>query len=215
MTSAYWRRTAALICLIVAPLAQLAQYLVSPIRQGVSAADQVAAAAAHPSAMRLALALDVPILLILPAILFAATVARSRLGAAGAAVAFTTALGAGYLLAADVVVYAAAQQPDRSPAVVAAYSGSGVVAVLVILYLIGHVVGFALLGAALIRSRAVPVWAGAALCAWPVLEMLGEGLDLKPVAAAGFLALLAGFAACAFTLVKPVILADTGVRIAA
>jgi hypothetical protein len=215
MISAYWRRTAALICLIVAPLAQLAQYLVTPVRQGVSASAQVSAAADHLSAMRLALVLDVPILLILPAILFAGTVARSRLGTAGAAVSFATALGAGYLLASDVVVYAAAQQPDHSSAIVSAFAGNGVVVFLVTLYLVGHVVGFALLGAGLIRSRAVPVWAGAALCAWPVLEMVGEGLDIKPIAALGFLALLAGFAACAFSLVKPVILADARARIPA
>ena len=113
------------------------------------------------------------------------------------------------------MIYAAAQQPRPSSAVVSAFAGNGVVVFLVGLYLIGHVVGFALLGAALIRSRAVPVWAGAALCAWPILEMLGEGLDAKPVAVAGFLALLVGFAACAFTLVKPsvpVILSDPGAR---
>ncbi len=218
MFSAYWRRTAALICLIVAPLAQLAQYLVSPVRQGVSADAQVSSAAAHLGVMRLALVLDLPILLILPAILFAGMVARSRLGTAGAAVSFATALGAGYLLAQDVVIYAAARQPRPSSAVVSAFAGNGVVVFLVGLYLIGHVVGFALLGAALIRSRAVPVWAGAALCAWPILEMLGEGLDAKPVAVAGFLALLVGFAACAFTLVKPsvpVILSDPGARMIA
>jgi hypothetical protein len=215
MISAYWRRTAALICLIVAPLAQLAQYLISPIRQGVPASEQVSSAAAHLGAMRLALVLDLPILLILPAILFAGAVARSQLGTA---ICFVTSLGAGYLLAQDVVVYAAAQQPSPSSAVVSAFASSGVVTFLVILYLIGHVVGFALIGAALIRSRAVPVWAGIALCVWPVLEMLGEGLDVKPVAAAGFLALLAGFAACGFTLVKPsvpVILSDPGARISA
>jgi hypothetical protein len=210
MISLYWRRTAALTCLIAAPLAQLAQYLVSPVRQGVPAALQVSAAAAHPSAMRLALVLDLPILLILPAILFAGTVARSRLGTAGAAISFATALGAGYLLAQDVVIYAAARQPSASSAVVSDYAASGVVGFVVVLYLVGHVVGFALLGAALIRSRAVPVWAGAALCAWPVLEMLGEGLDVKAVAVAGFLALLVGFAACV-----PVILSDRGARIPA
>jgi len=218
--SSPWRRIAAVVCLILAPLAQLVQFFVSPVHQATSAAAQVSSAAARLDAMRLALVLDVPILLILPAILFAGVVARSRLGAAGAAVSFATALGAGYLLAQDVVVYAAAVQPDRAAAtgVVSAFESSGVVAALVVLYLVGHVVGFALLGAALIRSRAVPVLAGAALCAWPVLEMLGEGLGVTVVAAAGFTLLLAGFAACAFVLVKPsvpVILSGVGERISA
>src|SRR3954471_21098946 len=112
-----WRVAAGLVCLVVAPVGQLAQFLVSPMKEADTAAAQVAAAAAHLPAMRLAMVLDLPILLVLPAGLYAGLVAgagRSKLAAAGTALTFVTALGAGYLLAQDIVVYAAARQPDRA-----------------------------------------------------------------------------------------------------
>jgi hypothetical protein len=200
-----WRRGAGVACLLLAPLGQLIQFLVSPVKQADSAAEQVAAAAAHADAMRLAVVLDLPILLILPAVLYAGLVAgRSRLAAAGTALTFVTALGAGYLLAQDVVVQVAAGQADRAGAValVEGYESGGVVTGLVVLYLVGHVVGFILLGIALIRSRVVPVWAGVALCVWPLAEMGGEGSGVWIVAAVGFALLLAGFAACAVRLAR-------------
>jgi hypothetical protein len=102
------------------------------------------------------------------------------------------------------VVQVAAGQADRAGAValVEGYESGGVVTGLVVLYLVGHVVGFILLGIALIRSRAVPVWAGVALCIWPLAEMGGEGSGVWIVAAVGFALLLAGFAACAVRLAR-------------
>jgi hypothetical protein len=160
-----WRVAAGVACLLVGPVGQLVQFLVSPMKEADSAPAQVAAAAAHLPAMRLALVLDLPILLLLPAVLFAGFVAGaggSRLAAAGSAVTFATALGAGYLLAQDVVVYAAARQPDRGAAagLVAGFEGNAVVGGLVVAYLLGHLVGFVLLGVALARSRAVPGGSG-------------------------------------------------------
>src|SRR6266508_6529480 len=143
MSTSSWRRGAGVACLLLAPLGQLIQFLVSPIKQADSAAEQVSAAAAHADAMRLAVVLDLPILLILPAVLYAGLVAgRSRLAAAGTALTFVTALGAGYLLAQDIVVQVAAGQADRAGAValVKGYESSGVLTGLVVLYLVGHVV---------------------------------------------------------------------------
>jgi hypothetical protein len=202
-----WKVAAGIVCLLLAPVGQFVQFLVSPMRQADTPAAQVAAAAAHLRAMRLALILDLPILLILPAVLYVGFVAgagRSRLAATGTAVTFTTALSAGYLLAQDVVVYEAALQPDRpgSVALVAAYEGNGVVSALVMAYLFGHLVGFVLLGVAVVRSRAVPVWAGIALCLWPVAEMAGEASGSVVVAAGGFALLGIGFGACAGALLR-------------
>jgi hypothetical protein len=202
-----WRVAAGVVCLLLAPVGQLIQFLVSPMRQADAAASQVAAVAAHLPAMRLALVLDVPILLLLPAVLyvgFVASAGRSKLAAAGMALTFTTALGAGYLLAQDVVVYAAARQPDRATAagLVAAFEGNGVVGGLVVAYLVGHLVGFVLIGIALVRSRAVPVWTGVALCVWPVAEMVGEASGITAVAVGGFALLVIGFGACAVALVR-------------
>ncbi|WP_426512508.1 hypothetical protein ACPPVO_18905 [Dactylosporangium sp. McL0621] len=205
MRTSLWHRGAGVACLLLAPLGQLIQFLVSPVGPGDSAAEQVAAAAAHTGAMRLAVVLDLPILLVLPAVLYAGLVAgRSRLATAGTALTFGTALGAGYLLGQDIVVQVAAGQADRAGAValVEGYATSGVLTGLVALYLVGHVVGFILLGIALIRSRAVPAWAGVALSVWPLAEMGGQAAGVRVVAAAGFVLLLAGFAACAVRLVQ-------------
>ena len=61
-------------------------------------------------------------------------------------------LGAGYLLAQDVVVSAAAAQPDphAAAAVVSAYENNAVVTGITVVYLAGHVIGFIMLGIALV-----------------------------------------------------------------
>src|SRR5580692_10673870 len=210
-----WRMAGAVTCLIAGPLGQLVQYLVSPMKEADSPSVQVAAAAAHPQSMHAALILDVLLLLLLPAVLYAGRVAgaaRSRLAAAGTALAFVSMLGAGYLLAQDVVVSAAAAQPDphAAAALVSAYENNAVVTGITAVYLAGHVVGFVMLGIALVRSKAVPPWAGIALCLWPVAEMLGEGAGVKALAAAGFALLAVAFGACAWALLRRQ--ADSGAR---
>jgi hypothetical protein len=202
-----WQTAGAVVCLVVGPLGQLVQYLVSPVNEGASPSEQVTAAAAHGSAMGVAVVLDVLLLLIMPAVLYAGVVAggtRSRLAVAGTALSFASVLGAGYLLASDVVIRAAAAQPDHATAVgtVSAFEHSAVVTGLTVLYLAGHLIGFILLGIALIRSRAVPTWAGIALCVSPVAEMLGEAAGLTVLAATGFALLAVAFGACARVLVQ-------------
>jgi hypothetical protein len=201
-----WQTAGAVVCLVVGPVAQLAQYLVSPLNEASSPSEQVTAAAVHAPAMGAGVVLDVLLLLLLPAVLYAGMVAggtRSRLAVAGTALSFGSALGAGYLLAQDVVIRAAAAQPDHATAVsvVSAFEHSAVVVGLTVVYLAGHLIGFILLGIALARSRAVPVWAGIALCVWPVAEMLGEAAGLTVLAAAGFVLLAVAFGACARALV--------------
>jgi hypothetical protein len=202
-----WQIAGAVTCLVAGPLGQLAQFLVSPMKEADSPVTQVADALAHPQSMHSATVLDVLLLLLLPAVLYAGRVAgsaRSKLARAATAVTFVSVLGAGYLLAQDVVVSAAAAQPDprAAAAMVSAYENNAVVAGITVVYLAGHVIGFILLGIALIRSKAVPAWAGAALCLWPVGEMAGEAAGLTVVAAAGFALLVLGFGACAVALVR-------------
>lgn len=207
MVSSRWRVVAGVACLMLGSIGQLAQFLVSPLRQAGTVAAQVSAAAEHLGAMRLGLVLDLLILLVVPAVLyvgFVAGAARSRLAATGAALTFVTSLGAGYLLAQDVVVYVAALQPDRGAAsgLVTAFEGNGVISGVVVAYLVGHTIGFIMLGIAVARSRAVPVWAGVALCVWPVAEMVGMAAGITALAAAGFAMLVIGFGSCSIALVR-------------
>jgi hypothetical protein len=177
------------------------------MKEGDDASAQVTAALAHPTAMSLAQILDLPLLLILPAVLFAGGLAglgRTRLATVGTVVSFVSVLGAGYLLAQDVVVAAAARNADHSVAtsLVHAFENSAAVDTVVVIYLVGHLVGFVMLGVALIRSGKVPLWAGVAMCLWPIGEMAGEATGLGAVAAVGFALLVVAFGACSVALTR-------------
>jgi hypothetical protein len=177
------------VSLLGASVGQLVQFLVSPVSPGDPAATQVADAAAHPAAMSAAVVLDLPILLIIPAVIFiglAVGYRTSVLARVGTVLTIVTVLGAGYLLSADVVVRAAAQHPGGAAVAVAdAFTTSGVFDGIAVCYLAGHVVGFVLLGVAAWRNRTLPRWAAVSLIAWPLLEMGGSAAGLKPVAAVG------------------------------
>ena len=91
-----WQTAGGVVCLVAGPLGQLAQFLVSPVDEGASPSEQVSAAAAHAPAMGAATVLDVLLLLLLPAVLYAGMVAggtRSRLAMAGTALSFASMLG--------------------------------------------------------------------------------------------------------------------------
>jgi hypothetical protein len=163
-----WIAAAGAACLVAGPVGQFVQYLVSPIDEGVSAYAQVAQGAAHLARLRWAIPLDLFILLVAPAVLYAGSLAGARvskLAAAGAGLVFASWLGAGYLLGTDILLYLAATAPDQTAAAVLVdgYLSYPVVEVVVVAYLVGHGVGFPLLGVALWRARAVPVWAASAV----------------------------------------------------
>lgn len=196
------------VCLLGSSIGELAQLLVTPVpaAQGTAAA-QIAGVDGHGGAMRLGTWLDLAILLIVPAVLFAGHVAggrASRLATAGAGITFFGTLGAGYLLAFDPLVRAAAGVADRpaAAAVVAAYEQDPVVVAVTVAALGAEVVGFALLGAALIRGRAVPWWAGVALIVCMPLEVAGSAAGSTAVAAAGGGLKVLAFVTCAVALTR-------------
>ncbi|MGP3963452.1 hypothetical protein ACTWPT_46485 [Nonomuraea sp. 3N208] len=208
MVSSRARVAVGVAVLLVSSVAQLLQFAVTPMRlSDGDAGAQVEVVVGHEKAMRLAVWLDVPILLLIPAILYvgyAAGAGTSRLAASGVVAAFTSVLGAGYLFGTDVLVHLAAQASDRAGAVelLSAYESNGVVVVVLALSVLGGLVGFVLLGAALMRAGTVPVWAGAAVAASPVLEIIGYETGIVPVGVAGYALRAAGFAACAAALVR-------------
>jgi hypothetical protein len=194
-------------CLVVGSLAVLAQWLVTPVNETLATPVLLARVAAHHTAMVWALALDVPVLLVFPAVLYAGHLARagsSLLAGVATAVCFLPMLAGVLLLGVDALVYEAAAQPDRAAAarLVDAFIGDPFVGTLTFVYLATHVIGFILLAVALRRARAVPVWACICLAVWPLLEMGGYATGGKAVAALGYGALAAGYAACAVALVR-------------
>jgi hypothetical protein len=202
-----WIATAGATCLVAGSVGQFVQYLVSPIDEGLSAYAQVAQAAAHLDRMRWAIPLDLFILLIPPAALYAGSLAGARvskLAAVGAGLVFASWLGAGYLLGSDILLYLAATAPDQTTAaaLVDGYLSYPLVEGVVVAYLLGHVVGFLLLGVALRRARTVAVWAASAVAVWPFFEVLGEASGIRALAAAGFALLAVGFGACAVAVAR-------------
>lgn len=201
-----WFARAGAVCLVVGSLAQLAQYLVTPLKTGDDAAALVARASEHLSAMGWALALDAPLLLIIPGILFVGWLAGAgehRLAAAGTAVAFLGLLAAVFLLASDVLVYEAARlgSPGATK-LVDAYMGNGLVIAMVAVYLVGEAVGFVLLAVSLWRRRVVPVWCCAALGVFPFLEFAGHESGVTIVAISAYALLVASLAVCAAALLE-------------
>lgn len=195
------------VCLVVGSLAVFVQWLVTPVDATLKTPQLVAKVAEHHHAMGWALALDVPVLLVFPAVLYAGHLARagtSLFAGVATALCFLPMLGAVLLLGVDALLYEAATQPDRAAAadLVDAFINNPFVGGLTVVYLVTHVVGFIMLAIALWRARAVPVWACVCLAVWPVLEMGGYAAGGKLVAAVGYGALLAGYCACAAALVR-------------
>jgi hypothetical protein len=202
MSTSRWIAIAGAVCLVAGPVGQFLQYVVTPIDEGDPAYAQVAQASAHLTRMRWAIPLDLFILLVAPAVLYAGSLAgaqASKLAAAAAGLVFVTWLGAGYLLGGDILLYLAATAPNQTAgtAVVEGYLSYPLVEGLVMAYLVGHLVGFLLLGIALARTRAVPLWAAIAVAVWPIAELAGEASGLHLLAAAGFALLAVGFGVCA------------------
>jgi hypothetical protein len=183
-------------CLVIGPAALLGQALVTPVSAGGDPAAQVADAASDLSAMRWALLLDAPLLLVVPAVLFAGAVAgarRSRAAAAGAGVAFMGTLAAVFLLANDILLYEAAASNDPGAiGLVDDYQHNALFVTMLVLYIAGQAIGCLLLAIALWRRRAVPRWAAVAVGAFPII-----GLAFAPGGAA---LAVAGFGACALAL---------------
>ncbi|MEV0272261.1 hypothetical protein AB0H43_26080 [Hamadaea sp. NPDC050747] len=194
--------------LVATAFGQLAQFAVAPAHiSGGSAADQVSAIAGHGGRMQLGLWLDLLALAIIPAVLFLGELAgsrRFRLAAAGTVVAFVGVLGVGYLLANDVLLYAASQAKDQAGAVevVSAYESSGVVVVATVLGVLGNLIGLILLGIALIRARTVPVWVGVSVITAPVLSVVGEASAVLALAIGAYALQLVAFTACAVALLR-------------
>jgi hypothetical protein len=202
MRASRWIAFAGAVCLVAGPVGQFVQYVVTPIDEGDSAYVQVGQAAAHLTRMRWAIPLDLFILLVAPAVLYAGSLAGARvskLAAAAAGLVFVTWLGAGYLLGGDILLYLAAKAPNQTAAaaVVEGYLSYPLVEALVVAYLVGHVAGFLLLGIALARARAVPLWAAVAVAVWPFAELAGEASGVHVLVATGFALLAVGFGVCA------------------
>ena len=108
----------------------------------------------------------------------------------------TTIPGIAYVLAPDVL-YVESIHGDVTARAITAYNNSGVVTAATLVFLVGHVVGLALLGVALWRVGSVPRWAAVCLALSPLLEIGGAAADVRAIGVVAYLLLMAAFGACA------------------
>ncbi|MEP6843189.1 MAG: hypothetical protein ABJA11_06690 [Pseudolysinimonas sp.] len=192
------------ICLILGPLGDLIWSLVTPTGETAPAKDNVAALIAHPAAAHAAVWLDLAIILLIPAALFAGRVLQSSvrpLAGFGTGLLFLGSLLFTYSLGNDVVVLAAAQ--TNGAATAQAYADSGVVSLTTVLAIAFQFVGVVLLGISALRSRLIPVWAAVLLIAWNPVQAIGTASGISMVETLGNAMLLAAYAAIAVRLFRP------------
>ncbi|WP_067172542.1 hypothetical protein [Microtetraspora niveoalba] len=143
-------------------------------------AEALALAAAHPALNRLsAVAAMLGSLLMVPAVLGVRRLVADRSRKLGFAGAVLT--GAGYICYFGIafsgnVAVAMAEHPGPAAeyaAVLDSSQSDPSTLWVFLLFVLGNMVGTLLLALALLRSRAVPFWAGAAVVAWPVLHVIG------------------------------------------
>jgi hypothetical protein len=205
------RRTRRVLAAVLLPIPPLAVAVLRWILPSFSASDTsgwLAAAAQHPAAQEAVVWLGtVMALTMVPAVLAAVRLARRRrptLAMVAAAVNLVAYLGATPLFAGDLMALVAAR-PGYDRTEMAAYidavmahpvSGVGLGA-----FVLGHIVGMVLLGVAL--WRIIPRWASLALIVSQPLHFVAfVVLGVQPLDGFAWSLTAAGFAACAYTILR-------------
>jgi hypothetical protein len=143
-------------------------------------AQQLGDYAAHSDRALAANVLTLAVILMVPAMVFTARLARRRAPATafigGGLAALGWLAGLMSLGMSQIALYQGSRLPDRAAAatVVDAITGDAVFGTLVGIFVLGHIVGMIVLGVALWRSRAVPVWVAGLFVAYPVLHFVGH-----------------------------------------
>ncbi|MEF2976590.1 hypothetical protein [Subtercola sp. YIM 133946] len=195
----------AAICLVAGPLGDLIWSFVSPVGEAASAQQSVGAILAHPAAAQAAAWLDLAIILLVPAAVFAGRALQASirpLAGIGTALLFLGSLLFTYSLGNDVVLLAASQ--TGSAATAQAYIDSGVVSLATVLAIAFQFIGVVLMGIAALRSRLIPVWAAVFLIAWNPVQVIGTVTGISVIESVGDLMLLAAYVAIAVRLFRPV-----------
>jgi hypothetical protein len=194
-------------CLVLGPLAAMVGTGLSPVHDGDSAAVAIARAAAHRGAMRAHVAVELAIVLMVPAMLMVSRLGRrgapwlAMLGGWLASLGWLAGLASG--LTIDLVVLHAYSAPHRKAAISLARSvmNDPRVGALVGVFVISHLLGMLLLGIALWRSRVVPAWAAVTVGLSMFLHAALHSTTPR-VDAATFVLLEVGAAACAWRILR-------------
>lgn len=203
----FWRRSGAVVAAL-APIALVAQLLLTPSSVDSGFADQVATGLADPGSFQVALWAGLVFsLLMIPAVLAVAWVARRgapRLALAGGVVSLV-AFGAGTTLPnSDLAAYVAGQRSldvGLATALNDAVTGHPATAAQVMVFVLGQAVGLLLLGLALWRGRAVPAWVGLCVAVSGPAHIGGAALG-SGATAAGWALTAVGFVGVSVALLR-------------
>jgi hypothetical protein len=203
------RRLAAAILLPVAPLSVAVLRLIWPPFSSTDTAGSLDAVAAHPAAQEAVLWLSlVMAVTMVPAVLAAVRLARRRrpvLATVAAGVNLVAYLAGGTaLVASDLLLRVAVDgQHDRAAIVsfVDAVNAHPTIGVGLVVFVVGHIAGMVLLGAAL--WRIIPVWAAVALIVSQPLHLIAYVvLQVQLLDGLAWGLAVLGFAACALVVLR-------------
>lgn len=201
------RRVGTALAMILAPWGFVVANACYAVATRHGGSDETGSAAlalvrSEPTLMRVAVtAAMIGCVLITPAILGAMALTRIRANRLG--------FVAGALMIGGYVAYFGVAMSDLTMQAMAARGGpmgdyaavldaaSNATTPWFVLFAAGNLLGTLLLGIALLRARTAPVWAGAALCCWPVLHVTGLIAGTEWFEVAGAVIQAAGFAALA------------------
>ena len=192
--------------LVLGPLAVAVPITVTDAGQA-STADQLAGYAANLDTALVSNLLLFPLMLLVPAMIYAARLAWQRAPVLAFIGGGLSALGwmAGLMSigTGQIALYQGAQMADRAAAatLIDAMNGDPVYGTLVGIFVIGHIVGMILLGVALWRSRAAARWAASCYVAYPILHFV-SGMTHPLLDRAATLLLLAGSVMLAITVTR-------------
>lgn len=202
-------RAAGAACLVIGGVAVALQYVITPLANGnMTGAETVDTVTRHHAEMGLALALDTPCLLALPAVLFIGWLAKARtsvLASVATALLFTSfLLAVPTLFGLDGLAFLVGRQPDKAAMahLIDSWQGSTWFALGLFPYLIFEVVGSILLAVALRRAGTVPTWVVVSTAIWPFLGIVGQGGSLRAVASAGYALQMVTWIGCALCLAR-------------
>jgi hypothetical protein len=199
----------AAVCLVAGPLAATVVRAFSPAtKQTESVVRLIADAAAHPARTQVVLVANSFVWLMVPAALIAISLAWRRAPALSLAAAVFSVAGWVAIVSPamqDALIAQAGHHGyDHAQAVALTdvWSNSGAVNVYTTLFVVGHLVGTILLGAALWRARAIPRWAAAAIGVSMPLHLVAFLSSVTALDIAAYALLLAGFGACAVRVLR-------------
>ena len=203
-----FRRIATGVAMVATAPVVLASVAIKPSDDSSNASDVLANLSSHAAAMELSLALGlVAIALLIPATLGLLRIAEQRSAILALVGASLTVLGWVALMGQQVigeVTLVMATSPDRATMVTLydQIGNSNLVSVVQVMFIAGHVLGIAILGVAVARSKVAPIWVGVVLGVSGPLHFLAHGFNLGPVDLGAFALLVLGYAAGGVVLIR-------------